>query len=115
MTGPVVATPGGPSAGSHGDHTVSAHSRLQKSVALSSGEAELNAQVSGIIEALGVASRRTDIGRPISLASGCDSSAARGILPCVGVGRLNHLEVKVLRVQGLVPAARAVLFTHVRR
>ena len=98
----------------HGRHMLSTHSRLQKSVALSSGEAELNAQVSGIIEALGVVHLLFEMHRPMKLVSRCDSSAARGILQRVGVGKLKHLEVKILWVQELVQAER-VYITRVRR
>ena len=97
-----------------GGHVIATHSRLQKAVALSSGEAELNAQVSGIIEGMGVVNLLAEWGSPLRLVSRCDSSAARGILQRVGVGKMKHLEVKTLWMQELVQNGR-VSVERVRR
>ena len=77
-------------------------SRFQKSVALSSGEAELGAQVAGVTEGLSLQKLCAEFGLHMSLHNLCDSSAARGIMNRSGTGRMKHLEVKHLWVQELV-------------
>ena len=54
--------------------------RFQKSVALSSGEAELAAQVAGVAEGIGMQRVLEEMGVHAELVSYCDSSAARGVL-----------------------------------
>ena len=83
-----------------GEHLLCFSSRLQKSVALSSGEAELSAQVGGITDALGIKHRFREFGIYLSVRSCCDSSAARGVLTRLGTGKLRHLELKHLWVPG---------------
>ena len=43
-----------------------------------------------------------EFGKPLGITSLCDSSAAKGILCRSGVGRIKHLEVRHLWVQGFV-------------
>ena len=93
----------------HGGHLVHFSSRLQKTVALSSGEAELNGLVAGLSEAVGVCNVLKEWGGPSTVASFCDSSAARGIAQRQGVGRIKHLEVRQLWVQELVSGGRVVV------
>ena len=85
-----------------GKHLILSACKLQKSVALSSGEAELNAQVAGVAEGFGVKRLLEAFGFQLGMTSCCDSSAARGVLTRVGSGRIRHLEVKHLWVQELV-------------
>ena len=85
-----------------GSHLLSFACRTQKGVALSSGEAELTAQVSGVSEGLGIRNLMQEWGLSMSLESLCDSSAARGVLNRTGCGRIRHLELKHLWVQDLV-------------
>ena len=85
-----------------GEHLLYFASRFQKSVALSSGEAELGAQVAGVAECLSLQKLCAELGLHLSLHSLCDSSAARGIMNRSGTGRMKHLEVKHLWVQELV-------------
>ena len=85
-----------------GSHLISFACKLQKAVALSSGEAELCAQVSGISDGLGIQMVMKDFGFHCGLVSCCDSSAARGALTRAGVGRMKHLTIKHLWVQGYV-------------
>ena len=73
--------------GDDGAHLLLFASRLQKTVALSSCEAELNAQVMGMSEGLGV----SGVSEECELECVCDSSAARAV-----VGRMKHLEVRQL-------------------
>ena len=86
----------------HGSHLLLHWSKMQSNVALSSGEAELSAQVKGVSEGLCVRNVAKDLGVELRLRTHADSSAARGILNRVGVGKLKHLEVKHLWVQDLV-------------
>ena len=89
-----------------GAHLLSFASRLQKTVALSSGEAELNAQILGLAEGIGVSNLCREWGLPSELACYSDSSAARGIACRVGVGKMKHLQVKQLWIQEQVRAGR---------
>ena len=63
-----------------GNHLPTFSTKMQKSMALSSGEGELVAQVSGIIDGLGVRNLIGELGGSLKIRSFCDSSAARGIL-----------------------------------
>ena len=85
-----------------GKHFLCFSSRLQKSVALSSGEAELSVQVRGITDALGIKHLFREFGMDLSVRSCFDSSAARGVLTRLGTGKLRHLELKHLWVQEVV-------------
>ena len=85
-----------------GSHVLYAATRFQKSIALSSGEAELAGQVAGIAEGLGVQKVLSEWSIDLILVSHCDSSAARGVLQRAGAGRLKHLSVNFLWVQELV-------------
>ena len=89
-----------------GQHLIAFGSRTQKNIALSSGEAELAAQVCGISEALGIANLLHEWKKMIKVKSFCDSSAARGILQRVGCGRIRHLQLKHLWIQELVSSER---------
>ena len=90
----------------HGTHVLLFASRFQRNVALSSGEAELTAQVGGLTDSLGVQNLAQKWGCVLGLRSQCDSRAARGVLQRTGVGKLRHLEVKHLWVQDLVREGR---------
>ena len=79
-----------------GGHLLHFSSKLQKSIALSSGEAELSAQVCGLTDGLGMKNLFREFGLTLSLRSCCDSSAARGVLSRLGTGKLRHLELKHL-------------------
>ena len=63
-----------------GKHLVHFASRLQRTVALSSGEAELNALVMGLSEGLGISNVMKEWGCPSSIECFSDSSVARGIV-----------------------------------
>jgi hypothetical protein len=92
-----------------GGHLIHFASKLQKTVALSSGEAELNALVAGLTEALGVGSLCSDWQSAIPVQCFCDSSAARGIAHRTGVGKMKHLQVRQLWVQEQVRLHRATV------
>lgn len=84
-------------------------SRLQKVVALSSGEAELNAHAFGLRDGLGSVTLCEERGMLGRVETSCDSSAARGLTSRVGHGKLKHLQVKRLRAQELVRCGLATL------
>jgi hypothetical protein len=90
-----------------GKHPLHFSSKMQKTIALSSGEAELNAQVSGLTEALGISSLCRDWQSASQVECFCDSSAARGIAHRTGVGRMKHLQVRQLWVQEQLRLGRA--------
>ena len=84
-----------------GTHVLKTWSRTQKTVALSSGEAEMIAVVKGVSEGLGMKSLAADWGREYKLLGMCDSSAAIGIIGRKGVGKIRHLDVGMMWVQDL--------------
>ena len=82
-------------------------SRTQKTRALSSGEAEYYALVSGCAEALGVQSLASDLGYDLEVVVVyTDSDACRGIASRRGLGKMRHVELKYLWVQEVVKAGR---------
>ena len=50
-----------------------------------------------------------EMGAPVSLVVATDSSAAKGFASTRGLGRMRHLEVKDLWLQGLVQCGRLSL------
>ena len=82
-----------------GKHTVKSYSRQQKTVALSSAEAELHAMVAASAETLGVVGLCKDLGMSVHGEVYADSSAALGIAQRSGKGKLRHLRVQALWVQ----------------
>ena len=84
-----------------GKHVIKMWSRTQKTVALSSGEAEMIAVVKGVSEGLGVKALAADWGNKYKLVGLCDSSAAMGIVARKGVGKVRHLDVGMMWVQVL--------------
>ena len=98
-----------------GDHLIHHWSKLQGPVALSSGEAELGAQVKGIAEALGIRNAVRSLGVHVGVSSFVDSSASKGIVSRVGVGKIKHLEVKHLWVQAFVRDGSVQVFKIPRK
>ena len=88
------------------DGTTLAHwSKLQSNVALSSGEAELNATVKGLSEAIGIWELVHEVtGRQLEIKLHVDSSACKGMVLRHGAGKVKHLTTKQLWVQGAVRA-----------
>ena len=75
-----------------------------KTIALSSGEAELAGIVRGSSEAIGMRSLCMDLGIDLDINVHADSSAAIGICQRSGVGRVRHLDVAQLWIQEKVKA-----------
>ena len=82
-----------------GSHLLKHWSSTQKTIALSSGEAELAGIVKGSAEGLGMVSVAKDLGISMSLKVRADSSAAIRICRREGIGRVRHLAVGQLWVQ----------------
>ena len=87
-----------------GSHLIKHWSSTQKTIALSSGEAELAGIVKGAAEGMGLASVAQDLGIETHLRVCADSSAAIGICRRSGIGRVRHLAVGQLWVQERVRA-----------
>ena len=86
-------------------------SRTQKARALSSGEAEYYAMVTGCAEGLGLQSLAEDLGWKTEVQLWTDSSAAKAISNRRGLGKLRHVELKWLWVQDVVKEGRVKLRT----
>jgi hypothetical protein len=84
-------------------HIVSFWCKSQATIALSSGEAELNAIVKGCCEGICVLELMREVGCETKVYTiQTDSSAARGTVIRHGCGRMKHLTTKQLWVQGAV-------------
>jgi hypothetical protein len=78
-------------------------SKLQSNVALSSGEAELNASVKAMSEGIGCFELLRELcGQSCRMFLCTDASACKGILLRQGAGRIKHLSVKCLWAQGAI-------------
>ena len=99
---------------SFGKHCLAHWSRTQASVALSSGEAELNGALKGGCELLGAQHLCTDFGLHVGLEMHGDSTACRGMLHREGVGRMKHVEVKQMWLQGHIASGK-IKFRQVPR
>ena len=83
-----------------GGHLIKHWSTTQKAVTLSSAEAELAGIVKGTGEGLGLQSLARDFGSDAEVRVHADSAAALGICKRSGIGRVRHLAVGQLWVQG---------------
>ena len=86
-------------------------SSTQKARALSSGEAEYYATVTGCAEGLGMQSLVEDLGWTAEIWLWTDSSAAKAIGNRRGLGKLRHVELKWRWVQDIVKEGRVKLKT----
>ena len=80
-------------------NTLKPYSRQQKTIALSSAEAELHAMVAASSETIGLQALCRDMGLTIQGDVYVDSSAALGIAQRVGSGKIRHVRVQALWVQ----------------
>jgi len=92
---------GGPKGGTGGT-PITTYVRGQKTQALSSAEAEFGGGVTATAEGIFMQNVFNFFRFPVTLRVLMDSSAARGIFQRQGVGRVRHLEVKLLWVQQLL-------------
>ena len=80
-------------------------SKVQSNIALSSGEAELNAAVKGLSETIGLLNLISETWGATPTARLCvDASACKGMVLRHGSGKVKHLSVKQLWVQEAVRA-----------
>ena len=84
-------------------------SRVQSSRALSSGEAEFYAAVTGGADGLGVQGLLEDLGVKSRVKIWTDSDAARGIASRRGLGKLRHIELRLLWIQEAVNKKRITI------
>jgi len=86
----------------YGLHLIAHWSKLQGNIALSSGEAELNAAVKGVSEIIGVQEMCKEFGYSPGVTIGTDASVCKSILLRHGAGKIKHLTTKQLWVQGAI-------------
>ena len=96
----------------YGSHLVKHWATTQKTLALSSGEAELQGIVKGASEALGLQSLAEDLGAKIVVHIRTDLSAAIGICNRTGIGKVRHLATGQLWVQDKIRNKVIRLFKH---
>jgi hypothetical protein len=92
-----------------GAHVIKTWSSTQPTIATSSGEAELIAMYDGAARGLGLKSVLKELGMSpdLCLCRLCtDSSAAKAFVSTRGLGRMRHVEVKLLWLQELVQKGR---------
>ena len=92
-----------------GRHVLKHWSTTQSTVALSSGEAELISLVKGTSEGLGLQSMLEDAGVDTWLHVRTDAAAALGMAQRTGVGKVRHLDTRLLWIQDYVRAGRVHL------
>ena len=83
-----------------GTHWLKSWSSTQKTVALSSGEAELTAIVQMSTEMIGILNMTLDWGQQYVARIFADSTAALGVVNRRGSVKLRHVRVSMLWVQG---------------
>ncbi len=82
-----------------GSHVIKTYSRQQRTVALSSAEAELYAMVAASAETLAIIAYSRDLGMEMAGEVLTDSNAALGISQRAGIGKVRHLRTQGLWVQ----------------
>ena len=82
-----------------GKHCIKHLSNLQSTIALSSGESEYYALVKAAQVGLGVKAMLEDLGVMTTLSIHSDSSAARGHVGRLGLGKMRHIQTRYLWVQ----------------
>ena len=92
-----------------GGNNVKHWSKTQTTIALSSGEAELNGIGQGMAQGLGIQSLCRDLGFHYGLRVHTDATAAIGIARSRGMGKIRHLDCTDLWVQEVVRTGRAEL------
>ena len=85
-----------------GGHCVKTHSQTQETIALSSGESEFYGIVKAATMGLGMKGLLGDLGVEVKVQVNMDPSAAKSIASRRGAGRMRHIEVRELWVQGRV-------------
>ena len=84
-------------------------SRTQKTRALSVGEAEYMALVTGCADGLGLQALMADLGWETEVVIKTDSTTAKAVASRRGLGKMRHVEVRLLWVQEAVKRGRIKL------
>ena len=94
-----------------GEHCIKMWSSTQKSIALSSGEAEYYALVKGGSIGIGICSMLSDFGITVDsrLFLSTDSSVAEGVCSRRGLGKVRHIDVHMLWLQDRVQKGHIVI------
>ena len=95
-----------------GDHVVKTWSRTQPTIATSSGEAELIAMQEGATRGMGMQTIMEEIGlapRLEMIRVYTDSAAAKSFVATRGLGKMRHVEVKLLWMQEAVRRGRLLV------
>ena len=92
-----------------GRHPLRAWSVTQSVVAVSSAEAELYSMAEGASRGLALQSMLREMSVKVDLVVATDAKAAKTFAATRGLGRMRHLEVKDLWIQGLVQSGRLSL------
>ena len=95
-----------------GSHLVKHWSSTQKTIALSSGEAELAGIVKGASEGMGLRSLARDMGLEMHIDLRADSTAAIGVCRRQGIGKVRHLAVGQLWAQERLRSGDFDLYKH---
>lgn len=93
----------------YGSHCIKHWASTQTTIALSSGEAELNGLCKGASMALGLRSVADDLGVKYDLTIQADATAAIGMARRGGIGKVRHLDVSLLWIQSAVRRKAFVL------
>ena len=97
-----------------GSHCLGHWSRTQATVALSSGEAELNAALKAGAEILSMKTLLAELGVAVQGHMYGDSSACSGTLHREGTGRIKHLQIRQLWLQQVIRTG-TLTFTKISR
>ena len=89
-----------------GGVVVKSWSRTQRVRALSSGEAEFYAGITGCAEGLGLQAVAADLGWEMTVRIWTDSEAGKAMSGRKGLGRTRHIETKYLWIQDIVKEGR---------
>jgi hypothetical protein len=89
-----------------GDCGIKTWSSTQSVAGLSSGEAEYYALVKAAAESIGIQALAHDLGWTFGIVIMVDATAAQGIAARTGLGRVRHMETRVLWVQQAVKEGR---------
>ena len=82
-----------------GTHLIKSYSRQQRTLALSSAEAELYALLAASAETLGLIAYARDLGIKLEGRLHTDASAAFGIAQRRGLGKVRHIQTQALWIQ----------------
>ena len=92
-----------------GNHVLKTWSTTQPTIVLTSAEAEFIAAVRGAAEGMSAKTLCSMFGRQCNLRVHLDSSAALGVAKRKGVGKIRHLDTRLLWIQERVHAGDLIV------